>query len=279
VGSNSAGTAFGSDMTFTTSACPVTPPAVATGSATVITATGATLNGTVNPHGATTTAYFQWGTTASYGSSTAPQNVGSGTSASGVSAILTGLSPITTYHYRIVATNSAGTTYGSDMTFTTSSSGGGIVKKVSDGTTYSTIQGAYGQCSSGDILEIQATTFNESPDFNRANVSVFLKGGYDSGFVSQVGMTAVQGTLTISAGTITVENLIIDWEGWHWDFSLKVFQAWMKKNIKLCFSKFQPSSIGHNYGEWLAWNQRGSVHCLKVLLQDKFQTQLRNSRR
>ena len=37
----------------------------------------ATLNGSVNPNGVDTTAYFQWGTTASYGSFTTPQSVGS----------------------------------------------------------------------------------------------------------------------------------------------------------------------------------------------------------
>jgi hypothetical protein len=209
VGTNSGGTTYGLDGTFATSACPVTPPTVTTGSATGITATGATLNGTVNPNGVSTTAYFQWGTTVSYGNNTAFQSIGSGTSDVSVSEILTGLSSGITYHYRVVATSSAGTVYGSDMDFTTNAGGSGLVKIVSDGTTYSTIQEAYSQCSSGDVLEMQATTFNENLDFS-SNISVLLKGGYDASFTSQTGFTTVQGMMTVGAGAITVENLIVN---------------------------------------------------------------------
>jgi hypothetical protein len=184
-------------------------PTVTTGSATGITATGATLNGTVNPNGTSTTAYFQYGTTVSYGNSTPFQSVGNGTSSLSVSDILAGLSPAYTYHYRIVATSSAGTTYGSDMTFTTTSSSEGLVKRASDGATYSTIQGAYNECPSGDVLEIQAATFTENLDFS-SDISVVLEGGYDSSFTSQTGLTIVQGMMTIGAGKITAENLIIE---------------------------------------------------------------------
>lgn len=186
-----------------------TAPTATTGNAMYITETSATLNGTVNPNGTSTTAYFQYGTTVTYGNSTAFQSVGNGTSSLSISDTLAGLSPGYTYHYRIVAASSAGTTYGSDMVFTTTSSGGGLVRKASDGTTYSTIQGAYSQCSGDDILEMQAVTFTEDLDFN-SNISVVLEGGYDSSFTSQTGFTIVQGMMTIGSGKITVENLIIE---------------------------------------------------------------------
>ena len=97
------------------------PPTVNTGSATSVTETSATLNGTVNPNGSSTTYYFQYGTTTSYGENTSSTSAGSGTS--NVSAIepVSGLTCNTTYHYRLVATNSWGTSNGSDKTFTTSS--------------------------------------------------------------------------------------------------------------------------------------------------------------
>ena len=66
VGVNSLGRALGADLTFTTLA----QPAVTTSPATSITSTNATLNGTVNPNGAATTAYFRYGLTTSYGSYT-----------------------------------------------------------------------------------------------------------------------------------------------------------------------------------------------------------------
>jgi YD repeat-containing protein len=96
-------------------------PTVTTSAATSVTSTTATLNGTVNPNGSSTTAYFQYGTTTSYGSTTASQSMGSGTSAVAASANLTGLTAGGTYHFRIVAINSAGTSYGSDMSFIASS--------------------------------------------------------------------------------------------------------------------------------------------------------------
>ena len=94
-------------------------PVVATGSASVITTSGATLGATVNPSGQATTYHFDYGQTASYGSSTTSANAGSGSSAQSVSAVLSGLTPSTTYHFRIVATNATGTSNGSDGSFTT----------------------------------------------------------------------------------------------------------------------------------------------------------------
>ena len=80
----------------------------------------APLSGDVNPNGLDTLVYFQYGLTTSYGSSTTPQDIGSGTSPVPFNATITGLLPGTTYHYRLVSTNSNGTVYGPDMTFTTS---------------------------------------------------------------------------------------------------------------------------------------------------------------
>ncbi len=117
VATNVGGTTNGSDATFATTAC---PPAVTTGVASGISLTGATLNGTVNPNGASTTASFEYGTTTSYGSSTATQSLSSGTSAVSLSgAAITGLTCGTTYHFRTVATNVGGTTNGLDATFAT----------------------------------------------------------------------------------------------------------------------------------------------------------------
>jgi hypothetical protein len=94
-------------------------PVVSTGSDTSITLSSATLNGTVNPNGLSTTYIFQWGRTTSYGNATAAQSAGSGTTNVAATANLTGLTANRTYHYRLVATNSAETTYGTDASFTT----------------------------------------------------------------------------------------------------------------------------------------------------------------
>lgn len=78
----------------------------------------ATLEATVNPGGAVTSVYFQYGTTTNYGSLTATSNIGSGTITLSVSNTVAGLMAGTTYHYRVVATNLAGIGLGGDLSFT-----------------------------------------------------------------------------------------------------------------------------------------------------------------
>jgi virginiamycin B lyase len=95
------------------------PPAAVTDPATLIHASDATLAGTVTPRSQATTYSFDWGLTNGYGSSTATTSAGSGASAQPVTALISSLVPATTYHFRVVATNAAGTTLGADRSFTT----------------------------------------------------------------------------------------------------------------------------------------------------------------
>jgi hypothetical protein len=117
VATNSAGTTYGADQIFATLSA-TGPPLVIANGATNVTSSSATLNATVDPHGLTTSVHFQYGTTTSYGSTT-PSQSKTGNTFQTASADISGLSANTTYHFRLVATNSAGTTYGSDRTFTT----------------------------------------------------------------------------------------------------------------------------------------------------------------
>jgi hypothetical protein len=94
-------------------------PTVTTGTASKLAAQTVTLNGKVTPNGANTTYLFQWGTSTIYGQSTPQGTVASGAGTVPVSTDLNGLNPVTTYHYRLVAHNSAGTTNGADHTFKT----------------------------------------------------------------------------------------------------------------------------------------------------------------
>ena len=100
---------------------PPTAPTVTTNAATALTTTGATLNGTVSSNGAPTTVTFDYGLTVGYGSSaTATASpLASGAVNTAVSAAVTGLTCGTTYHFRVKGVNSAGTTNGTDLTFTT----------------------------------------------------------------------------------------------------------------------------------------------------------------
>jgi hypothetical protein len=91
------------------------------GPASNVTTDAATLAGTVNPGGGATTYHFEYGTSTSYGSQTSDGNAGSGATDGDVLANVTGLSAGTAYHYRLVATNAAGTVNGADQMFTTAS--------------------------------------------------------------------------------------------------------------------------------------------------------------
>jgi subtilase family serine protease len=73
----------------------------------------------VDPTGLDTTYYFQYGTTNAYGQQTTPVDIGTGPAMVTINSSIHGLQPGTTYHYRLVAQNSAGTAYGYDYTFTT----------------------------------------------------------------------------------------------------------------------------------------------------------------
>ncbi len=95
------------------------PPVATTGASSELTSSTVKLAGTVNPNGLPTTVAFDYGTSTAYGSSTATQDAGTGTTDVAVTAALTGLKPSTTYHYRVAAANTAGTDAGADRTFTT----------------------------------------------------------------------------------------------------------------------------------------------------------------
>ncbi len=97
-------------------------PGVTTNAATAMTPGGATFNGAVTSNGGATTVQFEYGLTTAYGSTITAAESPAPFDASGlaVTATVSGLSPSTTYHFRIKGFNAAGTAYGSDRTFTTS---------------------------------------------------------------------------------------------------------------------------------------------------------------
>ena len=94
-------------------------PAVLTGSATSISNTGATLNGTVRAGGQATSYAFQYGLSSAYTSQTPAHSAGSGFVNVRVRAAISRLLPGTRYHFRIVAVNASGVAVGADHTFKT----------------------------------------------------------------------------------------------------------------------------------------------------------------
>jgi Bacterial Ig-like domain (group 2) len=123
----------------------VQAPDVTTEAANNVTASGATLNGTVNPHGSDTQAWFQYGTSATLATftQTALQSMGSGTTATPMFAALTNLQPVTTYYFRALASSASGIAQGTILSFTTSGA------RPTLGTTGGTIQ-----CSSPTAIAL-----------------------------------------------------------------------------------------------------------------------------
>jgi hypothetical protein len=99
-------------------------PTVATEAASAVDARSATLNGAIDPGGSAAKYHYQYGLEPTYGSTTAEEAAGSGSGAVPAPAALTGLTPNTAYHYRIVGTNAAAigedlSFFGEDASFTT----------------------------------------------------------------------------------------------------------------------------------------------------------------
>jgi len=116
IATNSAGTNYGQFLTFTN---PPAPPSVTTEAATSVGATGATLNAQVNPNGAASTVWFEYGTDTTYGAVTGVKQLTSNLNTPQLVTLpVTGLLPGVIYHYQAVGTNIAGTNYGGDLTFT-----------------------------------------------------------------------------------------------------------------------------------------------------------------
>ena len=177
-------------------------PSIGTGSGNTYTQTtdgfDATLAGGIYPNGLATTYVVQYGTTTSYGQSTTSTSIGSGTAPVSVSVSLTGLSPSTTYHYRLVATNSDGTSYGYDSTLTTSTASPlASVKPTVSGSaaTLQTLSASNGTWSNTPTSYTYQWQIATSPTSGWSNIggqtaSTYTLAAGDAGASVRVGVTA-----------------------------------------------------------------------------------------
>ncbi len=110
---------FSNAATIVTRSEWATPPAVTTLPATNVMWRQATFTGALCPNGGETVYYFEYGSTTGYGQTTTPQTMSAGMATVTVNTAESELAVNSGYHYRLVATNSAGRTEGSDDAFTT----------------------------------------------------------------------------------------------------------------------------------------------------------------
>lgn len=152
-------------------------PVAVTGGANGIGFTFGTVHGSINPEGAATSYYFQYGRTKSYGSHTSTVSGGSGSSSKAVSRTLHGLRPGTVYHYRIVAQSANGTAFGSDRTFRTPQRPSLHVRpsRVVAGATVR-VYGNAGACPRGDTVTLLSPAFSSAHEFAGVN-AIFARVG------------------------------------------------------------------------------------------------------
>jgi len=136
-----------------------------------LTDTSATFAATVNPDGeAVSDCRFEYGISTLYGSSAACSSLpAAGTSPVEVAAGVEGLSPETTYHFRIVATNAAGTGYGPDLTLMTP----GLRPTVTR------LSATMGPAAGGQVVIVTGTNFSEATavDFGASAASFTVGSG------------------------------------------------------------------------------------------------------
>jgi hypothetical protein len=114
IASNADGTSTGADRSFKTPLPPAKPPAILGTAPFSPNATGVSFTALLNPGAAATTYRFQYGTSIAYGLETFGKSVRAGVQPVSVSFRVNSLAPHTTYHFRVVASNRAGTTFGPD---------------------------------------------------------------------------------------------------------------------------------------------------------------------
>jgi hypothetical protein len=121
---------FGSTLRFVGLTVTGPLPVVQTQAASPVTMNGAQLNGSVIPNSSLASAWFEWGTSSSlptYNTTEPIPIIDSGTTAIPVNFILTGLSPETTYYYRVACQNIAGIFRATNIVpFTTLTTGQGV---------------------------------------------------------------------------------------------------------------------------------------------------------
>lgn len=176
-------------------------PMVVTEAASTVSVFEATLNGTVDPNGEATDAWFEWGTTPAYGNTTPRQAAGSGTSAVAFSQTLTGLTPGATYHFRAAAQNASATTYGQDRTFTTRN-----VDLITSNVTGPSM------AALGSYVDISVTVLNQGTDTTGVgSVGIYLSADPQmNGGSIFLGVLSVSGVLGGGeSATVTLKNKLI----------------------------------------------------------------------
>jgi uncharacterized repeat protein (TIGR01451 family) len=229
---NTYGSVQGSILSFTTNPGGITgnAPIVQTQSATGVSDTSAVISGTVNPNGDQASYWFEYGTSQSLGNSTTFLSAGNGSSVQSFTASLNFLSQNTTYYYRIVASNSYGTSQGSILNFTTT--GGGN----------NNCSAPYVQTQSATNIYQNSAQLNGSVNPNNCQTSYWFE--YGPGW--SLGNTSGNQTAGSSNGSINISSYI----------------SGLNYNATYYFRAVAQNSAGTSYGSILSFTTTGGNNCI-----------------
>ena len=193
-------------------------PSVGTGTANSyaqsVSSLSATLLGGVYPNGLDTTYWWEYGTSSAYGQQTAAIDVGSGRAPVSLTTTLTGLAPRTIYHYRLVAQNSLGTSYGYDYALTTAvpppanTSLPTVTGLARQGQTLIAIVGSWTPAQTSFTYQWQRDTGSGFTDVPGAVGYNYLLGSADLNASVRVVVTASNGSGTASATSASVGPIL-----------------------------------------------------------------------
>ncbi|MDP3930460.1 MAG: T9SS type A sorting domain-containing protein [Bacteroidota bacterium] len=191
---NSTGTGYGGDSTFTTLPIPTAAPKVSTAQASLVGVTSATLGGNVSDSGTATVTErgIVYATTATPTTANTKVIIGSGIGS--FSQNIMGLTAATTYHVRAYAINSVGTSYGGDSTFTTASV---PVTSLTLSTSFDPFVTCEGIASSEQQFTVSGVNLSNDVTVNAPTgfeISLTLGGTY----AASLNLTPVSGTLAIT---------------------------------------------------------------------------------
>ena len=176
------------------------PPTITTGAATSITGGSAVLNGSGNGNGSVTTLTYEWGLTTSYGNT-----VSMGTATGAFAALghtISGLTPGTEYHFRLVGASAAGTTNGADQSFITLSNNADLSALT---TTATAMTPGFGAATTAYNATVANGTTTTTVTATRAQANATLQVRVNGGSFSALTSGSPSGALALNVGSNTID--------------------------------------------------------------------------